>query len=175
MKQIAFSWLFPALLILLPVLGFPQIDTSDCRRAVKVPNGYLLVLRQGDSLFTELERLAQQEQIPSATFSGMGFASVEFGFFNARTQRYKSRKFKAGELASLRGSVAWKDDRPSVHAHGVLTNKRFRARGGHILSAVVGTGSLEILVTVNDERLERRKDAALGADVLFLGGCKPVE
>jgi predicted DNA-binding protein with PD1-like motif len=138
------------------------------KRYTKVPGGYLMVLRQGDVLIGQLESLMQQENIPSANFTGMGFAEVEFGFFNSRSRKYKSKKIKAGEIASMHGSLAWQDGKPSVHAHGVLSNNKFKTRGGHILSAIVGTGSLEIMIHVHDKRLERKKDEVLGANVLDL-------
>ena len=52
--------------------------------------------------------------------------------------------------------------------HGVVTDASFRAFGGHLLSAEVSTGSLEIQVTVHDKRLERKMEEPLGANVLQL-------
>ncbi|MFP9098597.1 PCC domain-containing protein [Flavobacterium sp. RHBU_24] len=75
------------------------------------------------------------------------------------------------ELASLTGSIAWQNGKPSIHAHGVVTGKDFTAHGGHILSGTVGTGSVEISVTVLDKKLERIKEEKLGANVLCLGNC----
>ena len=146
-------------------------ETSPLRYT-KVANGYLMVLRQGDNLFAQLETLAQAEQIPSANFTGMGFAEVEFGFFNFKKKTYRPKRFKAAELAAMQGSIAWQNGKPSIHAHGLITNKKFKAFGGHILSATVGTGSLEILVTVHDKKLERKKDEALGANILCLDACR---
>jgi predicted DNA-binding protein with PD1-like motif len=140
-------------------------------RYTKVPSGYLMVLRQGDNLFAQLEALAQAEHIPSANFTGMGFAEVEFGFFNFKTKTYKPKRFKAAELAAMQGSIAWQNGKPSIHAHGLIADKKFKAYGGHILSATVGTGSLEILVTVHDKTLERKKDETLGANILCLDAC----
>jgi predicted DNA-binding protein with PD1-like motif len=141
-------------------------------RYTKVTTGYLMVLRQGDNLFGQLEALAQAEHIPSANFTGMGFAEVEFGFFNFKTKTYRPKRFKAAELATMQGSIAWQNGKPSIHAHGLIANKKFKAFGGHILSATVGTGSLEILVTVHDKTLERKKDEALGANILCVDNCK---
>jgi predicted DNA-binding protein with PD1-like motif len=137
-------------------------------RYTPTPTGYIMVLPQGDDLFPELEKMARAERIPAAQFTGMGFATVKFGFFNARTRKYKPRTFKDMELASLTGTIAWNNDSISIHAHGVAGNKRFNTRSGHILAATVGTGSLEIAVTVFREKLERKMDAGIGANVLQL-------
>jgi len=70
------------------------------------------------------------------------------------------------ELASMNGSIAWQSDTVSIHAHGVVTDSEFKAYGGHILEATVGTGSVEIMITVHDRRLQREFDRKLGANVL---------
>jgi predicted DNA-binding protein with PD1-like motif len=135
-------------------------------RYVKVPAGYLMVLQQGDSLLIELERFAKLENIPSANFTGMGFVNMEFGFYNAKTKKFDPKEFKAVELASMNGTIATQKRKVSIHAHGVVTDKNFKAFGGHILSATVGTGSIEILIIVHDRPFERVFDEGLGANVL---------
>jgi predicted DNA-binding protein with PD1-like motif len=132
----------------------------------KVPNGYLMVLKQHQNLFDEIERLAIDEKIPSANFTGMGFVNITFGYFNSNTKQYQPGEYADVELASLHGSIAWKDGKPSVHAHGVVGDQKFEAHAGHILKATVSTGSLEVMVTVHDKQFERRRDERLGADVL---------
>jgi len=76
------------------------------------------------------------------------------------------------ELASMNGSIAWQDGKVSIHAHGVVTDKNFNAFGGHILNGTVGTGSLEIMVIVHDQPLERKFEKYLGANVLCIDKCK---
>ena len=140
-------------------------------RYIKVPTGYLMVLRQGDDILKEIESLAIAENIPSATFTGMGFVNITFGFFDFKTKKYDPKDFKDMELASLTGSIAWQNGKPSMHAHGVVTGKDFMAYGGHILSGTVSTGSVEIMVTVHDKKLERIMEQPLGANVLCVGNC----
>lgn len=147
---------------------FAKTSVSQAPKYIRVSEGYLMVLKQGDSLFPELEHLAVKEHIPSASFSGIGFADVEFGLFNSRTKKYRSKTFNELEIASLEGSIAWQNGAPSIHAHGVGANKHFRAFAGHILSAKVGTGSLEILITLHNKKLERVKDEPSGANILEL-------
>ena len=138
----------------------------DMKKYTKVPAGYVIVLRQGDNLFDELKTFAQDEKIPSAHISGMGFVNITFGFFDFKEKKYNPKQFKDVELASMLGTIAWKDGDVSIHAHGVAGDKTFQTYGGHILEAQVSTGSLEILITVHPERFERKRDEALGADVL---------
>ncbi len=128
-----------------------------------------MVLREGDDILDRIRNLALREQIPSATFSAMGFVNITFGFFNFKTKTYKPGTFRNVELASMTGSIAWQSDSVSIHTHGVATDENFRAYGGHILEATVSTGSVEILITTHDSVLQRHKEDPPGANVLQLG------
>jgi len=145
------------------------INQDTIKRYIKTPTGFLMVLRQGDDVLAHLENLASQENIPSANFSGMGFVNAKFGFFNFKTKEYEPKEFKDVELASMNGSIAWQNGKASLHMHGVVTGRDFKAYGGHLLAASVGTGSVEIMVTVHQQKLERIKEEPLGANVLNLG------
>jgi len=149
-----------------------QKTQHNIARYTKVPAGYLMVLRQGDDILKEIEALAVAENIPSATFTGMGFVNITFGFFDFKTKKYDPKDFKDMELASLTGSIAWQKGKPSIHAHGLVTGKDFTAHGGHILNGTVSTGSVEIMVTVHDKKLERIMEQPLGANVLCVGTCE---
>jgi len=144
------------------------ITAPTAPKYIRTPSGFLLVLRQGDNVLLELEQLAIREQIPSASLTGLGFGHPTFGFWNAQTKEYAPKAYRDTELASLTGSIAWKDGKPALHLHGVVTDKNFTAYGGHILALEVGTGSVEITVVVHPQRLEREVDERNGATVLKL-------
>jgi predicted DNA-binding protein with PD1-like motif len=146
-----------------------QKNQADSCRYTKVASGYLVVLRQGDTVFHQLEKIAEKEKIPAANFSGMGFLShVRFGFFNQSTKDFDPKDFTNVELASLTGSIAWEEGKVSLHLHGVAGDNKMQAYAGHILSAVVGTGSLEIVIISHDQKMERKMDPAISAKVLQL-------
>lgn len=138
------------------------------KRYVKVKSGYMMVLRQGDNIMEELEKFTIAEKILAASFTGMGFVNVTFGFFDSKAKRFDPREFKDVELASMNGTIAWQKGKPSIHTHGVVAGKDFQAYGGHILSGTVGTGSLEITVIVHEQPFERVFEDGLGANVLHL-------
>ena len=138
------------------------------KRYVKVPAGYLMVLRQNDDILNELTKFAKNEKIPSANFTGMGFVNMTFGFFNFETKKYDPKEFNGVELASMHGTIAWQEGEVSIHSHGVVTDKNFQAFGGHILSGTVGTGSVEIMITIHDKPFERKMEEEIGANVLNL-------
>lgn len=142
----------------------PVTDTS--KRYIKVPAGYLMVLKQGDSILKKLEEFTIAENIPSANFTGMGFVNIQFGFFDAKSKKFIPKDFNDVEMASMHGSIAWQHGKVSIHTHGVVGDRNFNAFGGHILSGTVGTGSLEIMIIPHDKKLERKLDTRLGANVL---------
>lgn len=147
---------------------FPAQQKEECRY-IKTPTGYLMVLRQGDDVIANIENLAKAENIPSANFTGIGFASeVTFGFYDFNTKKFNPKTFHKVEMGSLTGSIAWNEKGPSIHVHGVATDDHFNAYGGHILSLHVGTGSMEVYISLNDAKLERKVEQPLNANVLQL-------
>ncbi|MCU7619001.1 DNA-binding protein [Chryseobacterium sp. PBS4-4] len=147
---------------------FPAQEKEICRYT-KTPTGFLMVLREGDDVVSSIENLVKTENIPSASFTGIGFASdVTFGFYDFNAKKFNPKTFKKVEMGSLTGSIAWNEKGPSIHIHGVATDDKFNAFGGHILSLHVGTGSMEIYVTLIDKKLERKIEQPLNANVLQL-------
>jgi predicted DNA-binding protein with PD1-like motif len=137
---------------------------------IKTPTGYLMVLRNGDNVIASLEQLAVREQIPSASFVGIGFMrEATFGFYDFGKKAFDPKTFNNVELASLTGTIAWKEGKPSIHAHGTVTDGTFNGAGGHLLGLTVGTGSSEITVVVHPKRLDRFVDPSIGANILGLG------
>lgn len=136
------------------------------RRYIKTPTGYFMVLRMGDNVFEELTKFANAENVPSASLTALGFGHPTFGFWNASKKAFDSKDFHNVEMASIVGSVAWHEGKPSLHLHGVAGDSNFSTYGGHLLNLVVGTGSMEITLIVHQKRLERGIDPCIGANVL---------
>lgn len=156
------------LLLLLLVLTGCQKPSDPPRKYVRGGDRILMVLREGDDAFVELRQLARDEAIRGATFDGFGFGHATFGYFDQQKRDYEKREVRDVELASLRGSIAWQDGAPSLHAHAVAADRTFAAQGGHLLGFQVGKGSLELEISLLDVKLERQRDEALGANVLQL-------
>ena len=159
---------FIFLFTILMMNTFSAQQQENCRY-IKTPTGYLMVLRQGDDVIANIENLAKTENIPSANFTGIGFANdVTFGFYDFNMKKFNPKTFNKVEMGSVTGSIAWNEKGPSIHLHGVATDDQFKAFGGHILSMHVGTGSMEIYITLNDQKLERKIEQPLNANVLQL-------
>lgn len=146
----------------------------DAAKWMRTPAGYLMVLTRGDDLFAELTRLMLEADIPSASLSGFGFAGeVIFGFFDFEKKEYRPARFHGREMTGITGTLAWQDGKPSIHAHGVGGGLHYTTVGGHLLALTVGRGSLELTITVHAQRLERRRDEDIGANILQLPGTQP--
>lgn len=142
---------------------------SEPAKWIRTPTGYLMVLTQGDDLFAQLTMLMIAEQIPSASLTGFGFAGeVIFGFFDFEKKEYRPARFHQREMTGITGTLAWQDGKPSIHAHGVGGGLHYTTVGGHLLALSVGRGSLEVTIFVHEQRLERRKDPEIGANILQL-------
>jgi uncharacterized protein len=155
-------------LALLALLWSCERPADPQQRYVHSSDGYLMVLREGDDAFEHLQKLAVDEEIRGATFSGFGFGHAIFGYFDAQKKDYDRREIRDVELASLRGSIAWQDGNPSLHAHAVAADRTFAAQGGHLLGFEVGKGSLELEIVTRHPPLGRQRDEDLGANVLTL-------
>jgi predicted DNA-binding protein with PD1-like motif len=161
--------LFATFLITLFLMNTLSAQQKEICRYTKTPTGFLMVLRENDDVLAQIENLAKTENIPSASFTGIGFArEATFGFYDFQAKKFNPKTFKKVEMGSLTGSIAWNEKGPSIHVHGVATDDKFDAYGGHLLSLYVGTGSMEIYVTVHDKKLERKIEQPLNANVLQL-------
>ncbi|OIV40071.1 PPC domain-containing DNA-binding protein [Flavobacterium johnsoniae] len=162
-----------ALCLIVSFANAQQKDDSQKCRYTKTTYGYLMVLREGDNVLALIENLANEQKIPSANFTGIGFAQeVTFGFYDFSQKKFNPKTFNKVEMGSLTGSIAWNEGKPSLHIHGVATDEKFDAYGGHILALKVGTGSMEVYITVNNEKLERKIEQPLNANVLQLNCAK---
>lgn len=145
-----------------------QNQPEPSRKYARSGDTYLMVLREGDDAFAHLRQLAIDEKVRGATFDGFGFGHAKFGYFDQQKKAYDEREVRDVELASLRGSIAWQNGAPSLHAHAVATDRSFVAQGGHLLGFQVGKGSLELEIELHHLPLGRVRDEALGANVLAL-------
>jgi predicted DNA-binding protein with PD1-like motif len=126
----------------------------------------VLVLLPGDDVLRELEQLAVREKIGGASFTGFGFGHPTFGFWDPTRKDYDPKAFRDLEIASLTGSIAWKDGHPALHVHGVGADKTFATYGGHLLALEVAAGSMELTLVVHPQRFTRAVDEQTGAAVL---------
>lgn len=137
------------------------------RMIVKEAGRYLLRFDRGEDVIAALSLFAAQERIAGASFTGIGAAEkITLSFYRGRTKTYEDMMIKDElEIASLSGNIAWKENEPVVHAHGVFSDRQMRCFGGHIKKCVVAS-TCEVSLSVFGKRVERTHDDATGLNVL---------
>ena len=131
---------------------------------------YLVRLDKGEELISRLEQLAAEQDIAGGWISGVGAAlSVELGFYQMDKKVYSYRKLdRLMEVVSLGGPLAWHDDSPAIHLHGVVSDEQAQTYGGHVKKLIVG-GTCELFIHVwNKLQLQRTPSEEVGLNLLDL-------
>jgi hypothetical protein len=108
-------------------------------------------------------------EIKSGFMTGLGACEdLKLGYFDAVKGEYKDKAFKAEyEVTNLSGNIAWAADEPIAHVHITLSDEHFQAVAGHLWSGIV-SGTVEIYITVFDEKITRAEDPETGLKLLQL-------
>lgn len=131
---------------------------------------YLLRLNRGELLVDQLVTFAREQKVSGGWIGGVGAAmNTELGFYDLEGKIYKWKKLdRLLEIVSLQGNIAWKDDQPVVHLHGVFSDEDLRTYGGHVKELSVG-GTCEIFVHIwNKGELGRIHSQTIGLNLLDL-------
>ena len=116
----------------------------------------------------EVLRSIALKKAASFNFSMIGgCASVELGYYNPKLKKYFNKEFIADniEMLSTSGNVAWFENSPVVHAHGVFSGEDHEAFGGHIVKMVISlTG--EVAIDWLSHKLIKKYDQETGLNLL---------
>jgi uncharacterized protein len=129
----------------------------------KTPHGYLVRVEHGENIAGALLAFAATEHIKGATITLLGACiDPELGFYDMEKREYTWKRF-AGEfeIASGVGNLTLVDGVPFLHLHVVLSDKEFRALGGHWRAGRAGA-TVEVTIHTTDEPLTREMNDAVG-------------
>ncbi|POG56942.1 PPC domain-containing DNA-binding protein [Haloferax marisrubri] len=134
-------------------------------RAVTVSEEYLARLEHGADWREEIEEFCARKDIGSAWFNAMGAVQdAELWFYDQTDQEYQSVTFDEPlEVAACVGNVALLDGEPFAHTHAILSRRSGQALAGHLDSATVFAG--EVNLRAFEEPLERDHDAVTDLDL----------
>ncbi|ADE02505.2 MULTISPECIES: PPC domain-containing DNA-binding protein [Haloferax] len=134
-------------------------------RAVTVSEEYLARLEHGADWREEIEEFCARKDIESAWFNAMGAVQdAELWFYDQTDQEYQSVTFDEPlEVAACVGNVALLDGEPFAHTHAILSRRSGQALAGHLDSATVFAGELNLRAF--EEPLERDHDAVTDLDL----------
>lgn len=132
------------------------------------PQGSILILQRGEELIATLETYAKENNLAGAWLqSGLGGSgSVVLSFYDLKTRQYIDQTFDEPlEILSLQGNLAWVDNKPFWHVHGVFGRRDYQTISGHVQSLSIAlTG--ELLITPLDTKLTRNYDEETGLKLI---------
>ena len=114
-----------------------------------------------------LTDFASGEQINNGYFRGIGAVDqLTCGHYKLPEQEYNFTKYNEPlEVVSLTGNIMLKDNEPFVHVHGVFTNTKNEALGGHIKEMRVAV-TLEVILTPLNTNLNRELEESIGLHLI---------
>jgi len=124
---------------------------------------YAVILAPGDEVFSGLTKFATDNHIVSGHFTAIGGVQrATLGWWDEQKKQYKKIPInEQSEVLNMTGDIAMLNGAPVVHAHMTVSGSDGKARGGHVLEAVVSP-TFEIFVTADAKELLKRTDPATG-------------
>lgn len=122
----------------------------------------ILRLDRNDEIISSLEKIAEEENIKTASFSGIGATdNFTVGVFSLHKQTYEKFTFTGNhEITDLTGNITFVDNKPYIHAHITCSGEGAKVVGGHLLEGVISlTG--EIFINISDGKVGRKFDEEL--------------
>lgn len=134
---------------------------------LREPGRMLLRFERGEEFVAALAAFAKKEGIAAAAFVGIGAAeNITIARFSPRIKGYEDLSVKDEfEIASLSGDISLKEGAPFVHAHAVLSDRNFKALGGHLKRCVI-SATCEVFFIPFTGRVSRRLDPTVGIHLL---------
>jgi len=123
----------------------------------------IIRLDKGENVVRSLTDFCSENNITNATFTGIGAVEhLTCGYYALHEKQYHFTDYnELIEVVSLTGNVMLKDGKPFIHVHGVFTDTKNSAFGGHIVEMRVGV-VLEVVLTPLESTLERKLDECIG-------------
>lgn len=136
---------------------------------LKTPVGFIVILDPGDEVFSTLTEFGAQHNITAASFQGIGAVeNTTLGYYDLETKQYERLVFADRmELVSLLGNFSLLNNKPFVHCHAVISDRKHKAYAGHLFSATVSVVA-EIFISTHPASIERKFDEPIGLNLIKL-------
>lgn len=132
-------------------------------------NVVVIKMDDNEDLFVTLEKACKDQVLRSGlVLFGIGMIrDFELGYYNG--EEYEFRSFEEPcELVALHGTIAWVDDKPSLHLHAGVGTQDLEMKAGHLKKATVN-GIAEIgIIKLTDIELKRWKNEQTGLNELLI-------
>jgi len=137
---------------------------------VEASNKYIINIEQGEEVITTLTQFCKEHGITNGVFTGIGAArGLSCGYYELAEKKYYFTSYdELVEVVSLQGNVMLKNGEPFVHLHGVFTNTKNEAFGGHVEKVTAGI-VIEVMFEVLPSQIQRILDEKIGLYLLSCG------
>jgi hypothetical protein len=125
-------------------------------------------LKYESDLFDSIKELANQNNLASATFSGIGAVeNAVVSFYNQKEKRYRNMTIdKPLEVLACSGNIGKLRGETLVHGHITLSDANGQAWGGHLMKGTK-VFSMELVITeLIDVELVREFDPVTGLNLI---------
>jgi predicted DNA-binding protein with PD1-like motif len=137
-----------------------------------IRSGDLILVRMddGEDIFGNLEKIVEDYGLGSGIMvCALGMLkNVELAYFTypRETGKYLTKQFSGPfEVVSLKGSLAFRENKLVSHIHVALADKEFRCFGGHLNRAEVNA-TLELFILIPRKRFVRKLDEKTMLNIL---------
>lgn len=130
---------------------------------------HILRINKGEDVVSTLTKHCEDTGIKNALFTGIGAVEwLKCGYYALTEKQYYFTEYdELVEVVSLTGNVMLKDERPFIHVHGVFTNTKNEAFGGHIVEMRAGV-VVEVTLTPLSSAITRTHDECIGLYLMDL-------
>jgi len=95
---------------------------------------FMAGLKKGKDLLNELSRIVTEKNIETGIIKVIGaVSSANISYYDHNKQKYIYNEINEGlEILNCTGNISVLEDKPMIHAHITLANKKGEAFGGHL-------------------------------------------
>jgi uncharacterized protein len=127
---------------------------------------YILIFSPGDEVRSGFKDFAQQYNVKSAHYTGVGdIFSAKVGFFDYGRKMFKVIPIEKSEVVSFIGNIAMFNGQVGSHTHASFAGNDGYVKGGHLLELLVGP-TMEVFVTVEPTSLYRKFDKTYESELI---------
>ena len=132
----------------------------------KFGDAFVVRIDKGEEIVTQVLELAKREHIALASVQALGAVNrFTAGVFDTQKKLFAGHTFEGCfEIVSLTGTLTTKEGKPYCHLHMSAGNESGAVFGGHLNRAVI-SATCEMIITLIDGRVGRRRDEQIGLNL----------
>lgn len=130
-------------------------------------NNFILKLEPGDEIITELENFYNAHPGKTYFLTGIGaLKQASLACFDLDKKSYLKHDFRGSyEIISLIGNITTIDNKPVIHSHINLSDRKFQLIAGHLVKGIISI-TAEIFITTVNLKIARQQDNRFNLNLL---------